>query len=269
MNEAFQKRIRVFAGPNGSGKTTVVTKVKSLIIDGNPIDFGIVVNADDIAKRLREKSELPFSDYRLKIDAAEFQTIYIESKLFARHSEQGANPNEWFEIKENRINLLHEESVERVAQVTAWVILQKLLANGEKISFETVFSSVEKIKLLEQAKSLGYKVYLYFISTASPTINIQRVNQRVMQGGHHVGETDIVRRYRNSLDNLYRALKYVHRSFIMDNSTEFGPQLLARLLVDEAEIFHWEDVATQDLPNWFIESCVNHDQFLRAIITRN
>ena len=148
MNEQFQKRIRVFAGPNGSGKTTVVNKVKSLIIDGNPIDFGMVVNADDIAKRLREKSELTFSDFRLRIDAAEFQTVYVESKLFARHSEKGANPNEWFGIRENRIDLLDEENVERVAQVTAWVILQKLLDRGEKISFETVFSSGEKIKLL-------------------------------------------------------------------------------------------------------------------------
>lgn len=42
------KRMRVFAGPNGSGKTTIF---KGLLSE-NEIKLGVYVNADDIEKEL-------------------------------------------------------------------------------------------------------------------------------------------------------------------------------------------------------------------------
>jgi predicted ABC-type ATPase len=41
------KRMRVFAGPNGSGKTTIIKTLKERI------RFGVYVNADDIEKDLK------------------------------------------------------------------------------------------------------------------------------------------------------------------------------------------------------------------------
>jgi predicted ABC-type ATPase len=48
--------MRVFAGPNGSGKTTILSKLKS------SISFGVYVNADDIEKALREMGHLDLKD---------------------------------------------------------------------------------------------------------------------------------------------------------------------------------------------------------------
>lgn len=40
-------RLRVFAGPNGSGKTTIIDAVRKARVNGRPVDFGVYVNADE------------------------------------------------------------------------------------------------------------------------------------------------------------------------------------------------------------------------------
>jgi predicted ABC-type ATPase len=42
------KRLRLFAGPNGSGKTTILERIPK------KLNFGYIVNADDIEKALIE-----------------------------------------------------------------------------------------------------------------------------------------------------------------------------------------------------------------------
>jgi predicted ATP-binding protein involved in virulence len=64
-------RLRVFAGPNGSGKSTIIHAVKNVTVHDKPIDFGYYINADDIARELRNG---PFS-----FDPFQFQ---IESNTF-------------------------------------------------------------------------------------------------------------------------------------------------------------------------------------------
>jgi predicted ABC-type ATPase len=46
-------RLRIFAGPNGSGKSSIINSIRNYTKDnGTPLDFGIYLNADDIAKEL-------------------------------------------------------------------------------------------------------------------------------------------------------------------------------------------------------------------------
>lgn len=53
---AHPLRLRVFAGPNGSGKTTVINSIRNLIVNDQPIDFGHYINADDIAVQLKKRN---------------------------------------------------------------------------------------------------------------------------------------------------------------------------------------------------------------------
>ncbi len=85
----------------------------------------------------------------------------------------------------------------------------KCLKNNESIIFETVFSSDEKIDYIKKAKDLGYFVRLFFIATDSPTINAERVAQRVLKGGHDVPITKIIARYAKSITNGALALTIV------------------------------------------------------------
>ena len=55
---------------------------------------------------------------------------------------------------------------------------------------------------------MGYRVTLLFLSLPSPESAIERVRQRVAQGGHHIPEEVIRRRFdagRQNLHSLYTA----------------------------------------------------------------
>jgi predicted ATP-binding protein involved in virulence len=70
-----EKKIRIFAGPNGSGKTTIINDLKPII------NFGVYVNADDIEKELREKFTLNFDDYKLNITTQTIHDFFKSSVL--------------------------------------------------------------------------------------------------------------------------------------------------------------------------------------------
>ena len=92
----------------------------------------------------------------------------------------------------------------------------------------------------------GYRVYLYFIATEDPEINLNRVSVRVAQSGHPVAPDVIKSRYYRSLENLKTAIMKTNRAYIFDNSGS------AALLV--AKITNGTDVSIYDpakIPNWF------------------
>lgn len=63
-------RLRVFAGPNGSGKTTIIEAVRKARVNGRPVDFGLYINVDDIAKALAKGYDL--SPFELDIEKEAF-----------------------------------------------------------------------------------------------------------------------------------------------------------------------------------------------------
>jgi len=67
--------MRVFAGPNGSGKTTIVNRLRS------EIGFGVYVNADDIERTLAISNVLLFSDYQLNINEELIQNYFRNSSF--------------------------------------------------------------------------------------------------------------------------------------------------------------------------------------------
>ena len=69
------KRMRVFAGPNGSGKTTIF---KGILAE-NKVQLGVYVNADDIEKVLSQTSRVDFSNYQLTINEQEIKNFFRNS----------------------------------------------------------------------------------------------------------------------------------------------------------------------------------------------
>ncbi|MDR2143683.1 MAG: hypothetical protein LBP29_04875 [Treponema sp.] len=95
----------------------------------------------------------------------------------------------------------------------------KMLASDSSFSFETVFSHPSKIDELRTAREKGFIIYLYIISTDKPEINMERVKNRVEQGGHDVPEDKIRERYLRTMDNLFKAFLLAHRVYFFDNSS--------------------------------------------------
>ncbi len=156
---------------------------------------------------------------------------------------------EKLKLTANRLYYQGKDLNSYIAADIAAFIRQQLLDQGISFSFETVFSHPSKIALIERAKKLGYRVYLYFVATEDPDININRVYNRVILKGHEVSPQKIKDRYYRSLDLLLDAVKLSNRAYLFDNSGKYYELI--------AEISNGKNVEILDidkeLPEWFIQ----------------
>ncbi|MEN9366882.1 MAG: hypothetical protein RL489_1240 [Pseudomonadota bacterium] len=120
-----------------------------------------------------------------------------------------------------------------------------LLRTGKSFTFETVMSSPDKVDFMRRAREQGFRTYLYFVATEDPEINIERVRNRVLNGGHPVPEDKIISRYHRSLELLPAAVEQSSRAYVFDNSNH------ARTWI--AEITDGDDMElqTDQMPHWF------------------
>ena len=109
---------------------------------------------------------------------------------------------------------------DRVRQAQAIADAQRAacLDKRESFSFETVMSHPSKIEVMRQARALGFRTALYFVATESVELNIARVRQRVLLGGHDVPEDRIRERYRRALALLPDAIALADLMVLFDNS---------------------------------------------------
>ena len=79
----------------------------------------------------------------------------------------------------------------------------------ESFALESTLSGRTYVDLLQRMKRAGYRVEMVFLRLESTELAIKRVAHRVKQGGHHVPEVDVRRRYERGWPNfvaLYRPL---------------------------------------------------------------
>ena len=69
--------MRVFAGPNGSGKTTIFKG----ILSKEKIQLGVYVNADEIEQELTQANTLSFTQYQLAISNNSLKDFIKNSKF--------------------------------------------------------------------------------------------------------------------------------------------------------------------------------------------
>jgi predicted ABC-type ATPase len=207
--------------------------------------LGIYLNPDEMEKEIRERGFLDMRAYAVETSGGEILPFFLHSTLLAKAGLNGEAERLRFadgklDFSEVGVNAYH-------ASVAADFIRQKLLEKRVSFSFETVMSSPDKVALLEKARALGYRTYLYFIATEDPEINIARVRSRVHLGGHDVPVDKIVSRYARSLDLLLPAIRQSNRAYLFDNSRHGGEHLWV------AEVTDGRDLETKcsPVPVWF------------------
>ncbi len=238
------KRLRVFAGPNGSGKTTIIKSLQS------EIPFGIYVNADDIESFLKETNVLLFDTYQISV-SEELIVNFLKDYLFSTVKINQLDLWKYLQVKNNILYIKTYVDSYLAADLAEFIRIQ-LVSNGLSLTYETVLSHPGKIDFIKTAKQSGYKIYLYYIATEDPEINISRVKIRVAQKGHHVNPEVIKKRYFRSLKLLKSVVKESNRAYLWDNSSE------SCILI--AEITDGSNVSIIDksnVPNWFIENLAN------------
>lgn len=104
--------------------------------------------------------------------------------------------------------------------------LARHFAARQSFAFETTLSGRTYLRHIRAWQTAGYRVELFFLRLNSADEAVARVAQRVKQGGHHIPEPVIRRRFAAGLDNFtQRYAPAVDAWALYDNSAEV-PQLL-------------------------------------------
>ena len=82
--------------------------------------------------------------------------------------------------------------------------LERHFLTGQSFAFETTLSGRAYLRHIARWRAAGYRVELIFLRLTSAQEALARVAQRVKQGGHHIPEAVIRRRFAAGLDNLSR-----------------------------------------------------------------
>ncbi len=102
-------------------------------------------------------------------------------------------------------------------------LIQRLdhsIIQGISFVLESTLSGLTLRKTIQRCREEDYRVELYFIFLASPRQNIERIKGRVIKGGHHVPDADVIRRYRRSLHNFWKTYRFLASEWnLIYNST--------------------------------------------------
>jgi predicted ABC-type ATPase len=103
------------------------------------------------------------------------------------------------------------------------------IGRRESFAVETTLAGKHYLQMMVDARTRGFEVVLVYIGTENVEINLARIRNRVLAGGHDVPETDVRRRYLRSFTNLPIAIERADHTILFDNSSEEGYRLVAVL----------------------------------------
>lgn len=97
--------------------------------------------------------------------------------------------------------------------------IEELLDRNETFSIETTLATKSYINLVHKAQAKGYRVHLIYFWLETPELAMQRVAERVRNGGHNIPIEVIQRRYVAGIRNLFnKFMSEVDLWMIYDNS---------------------------------------------------
>ena len=113
----------------------------------------------------------------------------------------------------------------------AWADARRTALMAERTPFasETVFSHPSKLALIQEAQRHGFTVALYIVALDDPARLLERVAQRVREGGHSVPPERILARYPRTMEHLAQAVRLADVSYLYDamEVAQGGPRLVA------------------------------------------
>lgn len=121
---------------------------------------------------------------------------------------------------------------------------EEFLVKGVSFSVETTLSGGTYLKMMRRARELGFGTRVFYIGTDSLSINIHRVEARVLKGGHDVPFEDQQRRYPRSFSNLPRAVGLADEAVLLDNSRDEGHRVVGLKLNDTGMLYF------DPVPSW-------------------
>ncbi|TKB97447.1 hypothetical protein [Pedobacter cryotolerans] len=210
-----QPKLRIFAGPNGSGKTTLFDSIQSIYFSTR-----LFINADNLEQFYKKSNFINLSEFEISCTAEEFNNFCLHSGLYKKAF---FNIENWNLAVKSNVIVKANDNLETVFNsyhfaIIADFIRHTLIQNKQSFSFETVFSHHSKLDLIDFAHQHGYKVYLYFIGTETPLMNLERVKDRIKKGGHAVEDEKVKKRYFLTMGLLAEMIQKANETYLWDNS---------------------------------------------------
>ena len=117
-----------------------------------------------------------------------------------------------------------------------------LAESGVDFGFETTLSGKSYVRILKKLKEKGYKVHLFFLWIPGSQLAIERIKERVLEGGHDVPSKDVRRRFARSMINLFSLYQPILDSWMIFNNSGITPALIAKniggnLFVSDEQLF--------------------------------
>lgn len=97
---------------------------------------------------------------------------------------------------------------------------------GSNFAFETTLSGHGYLRLIRDWRKQGYQVKLFFLALESADEAIARVSARVAQGGHHVDDEVVRRRFEAGLTRFMKVYKFEVDMWRMYDNSGDVPLLL-------------------------------------------
>ena len=144
--------------------------------------------------------------------------------------------------KENNLYFLNADELAKSynSQIKAGKIffkkLDELIKQDKSFIIETTLSGKYLTKYIKIAKRNGFVVKLIYLFLETPEVNILRVKQRVLKGGHNVDKKDIIRRFYRSKEmfwNVYKDL--VDEWVVYYNSDEYFEKIADNKIIYDEE----------------------------------
>ena len=116
---------------------------------------------------------------------------------------------------------INRDNPESVAGRAARIAIQRqkdLLEARESMVIETTLSDRRTLRIMSEAKEAGYDVKLHFVGVPTVEAAMDRVSQRVRNGGHDIPEEDQRRRFAKVFNNLPEAMARADETTLYDNT---------------------------------------------------
>ena len=111
------------------------------------------------------------------------------------------------------------------------LVLQQIHEFAERevdFAFETTLSGKSYVKLLNGLKAKGYELHLFFLWIPSPELAMERIKDRVREGGHNVPAEDVRRRFVRGINNFFKLYESLFDSWTLFDNSKAKPILIAK-----------------------------------------
>jgi predicted ABC-type ATPase len=114
--------------------------------------------------------------------------------------------------------------------------IDEFAAKGVDFAFETTLSGILHARLLRGLKVRGYSIHLIFLWIPSPDLAIQRIKERVREGGHDVPADDVKRRFYRGISNFFKVYEPIVDTWTMYDNSTGKPVLIAKRKNGSAQV---------------------------------